>query len=142
MAYDYSAKKIVAVIASKLEAGVALNVLGHLAVALGAHADDDLMGRPELIDASGILHIGISKYPVIVTKVKQGRLRRLIEDARGIEEVFLVDYPNQMLETGHDDELASAIQRTPESSIEYLGAILFGPSPAVTELTGKFTLWK
>jgi hypothetical protein len=36
-AYNYQAKKIVAVLAEKLEMDVALNVIGYLAVSIGAY---------------------------------------------------------------------------------------------------------
>lgn len=142
MSYDYKRKKIVAVLAANLDAGVAFNVIGHLAISLGAYAEDDLMGRPRLVDASGVSHVGISKYPFIITKVKAGRLSRLIREARQRPNVLLVDYPEQMLSTGHDDELARAVSSVREEDINYLGAILFGDNETITELTGRFSLWR
>lgn len=143
MTYDYQNKKIVVVLASNLDIGVALNVVGHMAIALGAHcSDDDLMGRAQLIDASGKAHTGISKYPVIITKIKQGKLRRVLEDARTKPGMFIVDYPAQMLTTGHDDELAESIAGVEEAQISYLGFLLYGDRKTIDELTGRFTLWK
>lgn len=142
MSYEYSDKKIVAVLASNLEVGVALNVIGHLAVSVGAYADADIMGRKVLVDNSGVEHVGISKYPFIITKVKPGRLKRLVDDARKEDGLLLVDYPTQMLITGHDDELAEEIAKTDNENIEYLGAVIYGAAGFVSELTGKFTLWK
>jgi hypothetical protein len=143
MAYDYKLKKIVAVLAANIEVGIALNVIGHLAISIGAHSDEDIMGRARLVDASGVLHVGISKYPVIVTKVKPGRLRRLIEEARQhSDKILMVDYPEQMLTTGHDDELANTLSDAKEDEINYLGAMLYGQSEIINELTGKFTLWR
>ena len=143
MTYDYKEKKTVAVIAANLEPGIALNVVGHLAISVGAYGDKDLMGRRQLVDASGIAHIGISKYPVIITKVKPGRLRQLIQDARRYtDDILLVDYPEQMLTTGHDDDLESAVRAAKEEDINYLGAILYGKSEIINTLTGKFSLWK
>jgi len=45
MIYDYRAKKVVAVLSADLETGVALNVIGHLAISIGAYGQH-LMGRP------------------------------------------------------------------------------------------------
>ena len=45
--YNYRQKKIVAVLASNLEIGVAFNVIGHLAISIGAYADKEIMGRPK-----------------------------------------------------------------------------------------------
>ena len=143
MTYDYKEKKTVAVIAANLEAGIALNVVAHLAISLGAYGEEDLMGRRQLVDGSGISHVGISKYPVIITKVKPGRLRQLIQEARQYaDDILIVDYPEQMLTTGHDDELADAVGTANEKDINYLGAVLYGKSEIINTLTGKFSLWR
>jgi hypothetical protein len=142
MAYDYREKKMVAVLSAALEPGTALNVLGHLCVALGVRQGAGLRERHSYADASGIQHESIAKYPLIVTKVKPARLRQLIVDARAQGPALcIVDYPRQMLETGHDDELAQAIAVAREESIEYLGVLLFGSSPLISQLTGRFTLY-
>jgi hypothetical protein len=140
--YDYSARKTVAVLAANLEPGVAMNVLGHLAVSIGAYSDDQLMGRAQLVDASGVAHVGISRYPVIVTKAKTTLLRRLVEAARQETAVLLVDSPEQMLSTGHDDDLAAALARVKEKDVKYLGAIVYGDKEVISKLTGRFSLWK
>ncbi|GJQ61147.1 MAG: DUF2000 domain-containing protein [Calditrichaeota bacterium] len=142
MSYDYSGKKIVAVLASNLEIGIAFNVLGHIALSMGAYAEDDIMGRKELCDKSGINHFGISKYPFIITKVKPGRLKRLVNEAREANDLLMIDYPKEMLDTAHDDELADQISQKENSDIEYLGAVIYGDSKTVSSLTGKFMLWK
>ncbi|MDH5346268.1 MAG: DUF2000 domain-containing protein [Nitrospira sp.] len=142
MSYDYSQKKIVAVLSSNLDFGVALNIIGHMAVALGAYGEKDLMGRSELLDGSGIRHIGIARYPFIVTKVRPARLQKFVQDARKDPNLFLVDFPRQMLTTGHDDDLAEALLETKGEAIDYLGALVYGSTAVVSSLTGKFSLWK
>ncbi|OQW92506.1 MAG: hypothetical protein BWK78_01550 [Thiotrichaceae bacterium IS1] len=142
MTYDYKQKKIVAVLSSKLETGVALNVIGHLAVSIGAYSDKELMGRPHLQDASGVKHTGIAKYPFVITKANPTKIRKLIVDARLKEDVLIADYPEQMLTTGHDDELAESLLVVKEEEINYLGVIFYGNSDSVTELTGKLSLWR
>lgn len=140
--YDYSEKKVVAVLASNLEVGIAMNTLGHMAIALGAYADKNLLGRPTLIDASGVKHTGIGKYPVIITKVKPGRLRRFIEEARKEGGLFLIDYPKEMLDTDHDDHLEKSISAKEEQNMEYIGAMVYGAAKTIQSLSGNFTLWK
>jgi hypothetical protein len=142
MTYDYRSKKVVAVIASHVEPKYALNVVGHLAIAIGAYADRDLMGRSILADGSGQLHLGISKYPIIITKVKAGTLKAAVHQAKQDARILVADFPKQMLSTEHDDELAASLAMTKAEDIEYLGAILFGPSEAVDGITRKFSLWQ
>ena len=141
MKYNYKDKKIVAIIASNVEPAIMTNVIGHLAVSVGKYIDDDFMGRPILVDKSGIEHKGISKYPFITTKVKQGKLRKAIEEARDAG-LFVADFPQEMLDTGHDDELAEAIANKNEEDLVYLGAIICGDSKNVDEITGRFQLWR
>lgn len=141
--YNYDEKKIVAVVSSKIVPEVALNVIGHLSVALGAYADSSIMGKKELIDKSGVKHMGISKYPFICTKVKPGKLRKVIEEVRDRHpNVKLHEFTRDMLDTAHDDELCKSIEEKEEEEIEYLGALLYGDSIEIGLLTGKFTLWR
>jgi hypothetical protein len=142
MTYNYKEKKIVAVLSSNLEIGIALNVIGHLAISIGAYSGEDLMGRPQLQDASGINHAGIAKYPFVITKTNPTKLRKLIVDARLKGGLLIADYPEQMLATGHDDELSQALAVVKEDEINYLGVILYGNNDVVAELTGKLTLWR
>ncbi len=141
MDYDYREKKTVIVVRSDLETGVAMNVVGHLALTIG-HGGENIMGRDVLMDASHIEHRGISRYPVIITKAKRSKIRGAIEKARNNTNIIFADYPMQMLETGHDDELAEALEKCPEPELEYLGAIFYGESREVDEITGKFSLYR
>jgi len=139
--YDYKAYKVVAVLASNLEAGIAVNVVGHLAVAIGSNIDKKFMGQSPIVDKSGVKHLGILKYPFITTKVKPGKIRRVIEEARAKKSILIADYPKEMLTTGHDDELVAAIGVSEEERLEYMGVILFGEADDVNAITGKFQLW-
>lgn len=140
--YNYREKKIVAVLSSRLDPAVGFNVIGHLAISIGSHVGRDILGRPVHVDASGIRHIGISKYPFIVTKVKPGKLRKAIHEARANPALLVAGFPTEMLDTGHDDELAAAIEAKDENSMEYLGAVFYGPTEQIDAITGRFSLWR
>lgn len=140
--YDYREKKIVAVLSSKIEPGIAMNVLGHLAVALGVYLKDEVLGRPRLVDFSGVKHLGIAKYAFIITKSKQGKIREAIKVARENANIVMADYPEQMLHICHDDDLASELGKVEEISLNYLRAVFYGPREEVDRLTGRFSLWR
>jgi hypothetical protein len=140
--YDYREKKIVVVLSTDLETGVAMNVVGHLAISLCAYSKAGLMGRASLIDGSGISHSGIARYPLIITKAKPPKVRHVLHCARTDQELFVCDYPDVMLTTGHDDDLAVALGHKREEEIGYLGVILFGKTENVNALTAKLSLWK
>ncbi len=141
MKYDYRLKKTVIVIAAELQPGVAGNVIGHLALAVGHRVTADDMGKHPLVDATGVEHMGISRYPVIVVTVKSARLRKLLTEAREVNGLLFADYPEQMLNTGHDDELSTAIATSSEENLRYLGVALHGHAELLNPLTAKFSLW-
>lgn len=138
----YEDKKIVGIIASNVEPAVALNVIGHLAVSIGKYSESEIMGKPVLTDKSGINHLGISVFPFIITKVKAGKLKNAIDLAKSNPNLLVADYPKDMLETRTDDELVVSIAQKENDKLEYLGAILYGNTKEVDEITGKFQLWR
>lgn len=141
MSYDYREKKFVAVLKSDLEIGFALNVVGHLAISISSHIKGH-MGQSPLVDGSGIKHLGIAKYPFIITKAKQSKIRSAIEKAREDKRIVFADYPRQMLDTGHDEELIESLHKVNENDLEYLGVVFYGPTDIINEITGKFSLYK
>ena len=138
---NYDDKKIVGIIATNVEPGIALNVIGHLAIAIGKYSDEDLMGRAVITDKSKIKHMGISKFPFIVTKVKAGKLKMAIDTAKANPNLIVADYPREMLDTRTDEELVASIEAKENNQLEYLGAIIYGNTKDVNEITGKFQLW-
>lgn len=139
---NYEDKKIVAIIASNVEPEIALNVVGHLAISIGKYSDAEIMGEPILTDKTGVKHLGISKFPFIITKVKQGKLKTAIEIAKNNHNILVADYPKDMLETRTDDQLVTSISNKENDKLEYLGAILYGNTNDINEITGKFQLWR
>ena len=106
---NYEDKKIVGIIATNVDASIALNVIGHLAIAIGKYSDSEIMGKPIITDKSNINHLGISQFPFIVTKVKAGKLRTAIDKAKANPNLLVADYPKDMLDTRTDDELVASI---------------------------------
>ena len=139
---NYEDKKIVGVIATNVDAPTALNVIGHLAVSIGKYSDNEIMGKPLISDKSNVNHLGISKFPFIITKVKAGKLRNAIDKAKENPNLLVADYPRDMLETRTDEELVESITSKSNDELEYLGAIIYGNTNDVNEITGKFQLWK
>jgi len=141
MSYEYKERKIVCVVSDSLETWQAMNVVGHLAVGLGANKDNELMGRAVLKDASSIDHNGIARYGFIIKKGDITSIREAIETSRKIKSVTVLDFPREMLDTSHDDELSEWISKKDEKDFEYLGAIFYGPSGEINSLTKTFPLW-
>lgn len=138
---NYEDKKIVGIIATNVDAKTALNVIGHLAISIGKYSDKEIMGKKKITDKSGIDHLGISKFPFIVTKVKPGKLITAIDKAKENPNLLVADYPKDMLDTRTDEELVESINNKENEKLEYLGAIIYGDTNEVNEITGKFKLW-
>jgi hypothetical protein len=141
MSYEYKDRKIVCIVSDNLETWQAMNIVGHLAVGLGANKDSELMGRSALKDASNINHLGIARYGFIIKKGTSTAIREAVEASRQIKNIIALDFPREMLDTSHDDELSGWISKKEEKNFEYLGAIFYGPSNEIIPLTKKFPLW-
>lgn len=138
----YEDKKIVGIIASNVEPAVALNVIGHLSISIGKYSESEIMGQPVITDKSGVDHLGISQFPFIITKVKSGKLKTAIDIAKNNPKLLVADYPKDMLDTRTDSELVESINSKENNKLEYLGAIIYGDTKDVDEITGKFQLWR
>lgn len=137
----YENRKIVGIIATNVDPATALNVIGHLAISIGKYSDKEIMGQKIITDKSNIDHLGISQFPFIVTKVKPSKLRAAIDKAKENPNLLVADYPKDMLDTRTDEELVESVRNKENSDLEYLGAIIYGDTNEVNEITGKFQLW-
>lgn len=100
------------------------------------------MGQKVITDKSGIEHLGISKFPFIITKVKASKLKSAILLAKQNPNLLVADYPKEMLETKTDAELVEEVSKKTNEELEYLGAIIYGNTEDVNAITGKYQLWK
>lgn len=141
MTYDYLNKKIVAIISDKLPAGKALNALGHIAFSAGRYSDSSMMGKPEIADADGNIHRGISKYPFIILKASEEELKAIVSEGKK-QGLLVVDYPQEMFDTGPDEELVVALSKAKEPTIVYHAAVLSGEAEKIKMLTNHLKLYK
>ena len=139
---NYEDKKIVGIVASNVEPSIALNVIGHLAISIGKYSGKEKKRKNIITDKSGIEHLGISQFPFIITKVKSGKLKNAIELAKQNPNLMVADYPREMLETRTDNELVNSIESKENEKLEYLGAIIYGNTEDVDQITGKYQLWR
>jgi Protein of unknown function (DUF2000) len=54
----------------------------------------------------------------------------------------MIDFPRQMLETRHDDELTGWLAEADESTLEYLGVAFHGKAEEIDPICRKFSLWR
>jgi hypothetical protein len=70
------------------------------------------------------------------------KVRNALQATRNVAGLIVVDYPRQMLETGHDDELAATLATAPENELDYLGVAAHGLSQVLDGIFGRFSLWQ
>jgi len=134
-------KKIVAVLDQNLSVGLAFNTLAHLAVSLGKHGKKH-MGKGSVLDASGISHIGFSKYPFIILKADAIKIKEIVDSAKNDRHLFLIDFPEQAYLEYTDEEFVKAISEVQDKDIKYYGVLLFGLNNDIDKYTAKLPLWK
>lgn len=99
------------------------------------------MGRAVLKDASGIEHAGIARFGFIVKKGSTDAIAAVVREVRKNPDIRIIDFPRDMLDTKHDDELSESITNKQEKVIEYLGALFYGATTEVNQATKEFELW-
>jgi hypothetical protein len=134
--------KLAIILRDGLPGWQALNVTGHLALAIGRRADPQIMGRHPLVDGSGVAHMGICRFPVVTLKAQKEDIRRLVHAAKNHNGLLVADCPREMLDTYEDSELVAAMAAKAEHEMEYLGVAVFGPTSELKRMTSGLPLWK
>lgn len=142
MDYDYTEKRIIAVIDKDLPVGLAMNALGHLAFSAGNKTDNSWQGKEEIIDSDNFIHKGISKYPFIALKASKDEIKYIIHEARKKPGILMIDFTKEMFDTDTDDSLVNELKKAKESLIQYQAVILAGSSKILKTLTGHLKLYK
>lgn len=138
---DEKSKRFVAVLNKKVEAGRLMNALGHITAGLaGASGQEQEMCFLQYADKDGGAHPNISHFPFIVLKADNSNKIRAVRNeciARGIK---FSDFTSTMT-VGTSQQQQDSTAATPEAELEYWAIVLFGPTEALKEFTGKFSLY-
>ena len=131
--------KTVIVVNDDLPAGLVANAAAVLALTLGRRIDG-LIG-PDLKDASGQVHAGITTVPLPVLRANDGVLRRIRDEAGGNGGALLiVDFTDAAQQTRTYDEYTRRLAGTAGDDLSYLGVALHGPAKVVNRFTGSLPL--
>lgn len=134
-------KKLVAVLNEKVEPGKAMNVLAHMSLGFGALLEKEKLLLQNYKDADGGDHANISGRPYIILQARNGNQLRTLRQAALHNNLPFVDFTNTMTQGTYEDQILRSSQ-TKEQDLDYWGIVLFGDEELVSELTGKFSLWK
>ena len=133
-------KKLAAVLNEKLETGVALNALAHMSLGMGTVLGPDESLMCDYVDANNMHHPSISAYPFIILKGRPTKIREAIDVAKN-SNVAVIDFTNTMTVGSYTEQLERT-KSTPNSELEFYGAVFYGDFAAVSEITKKFSLFR
>ena len=133
-------EKCVMVADEALPTGVLANTAASLGITLGARYPE-VVG-PDVTDASGVTHPGITTFPVPILKSDAEGLRALRQRLKdpAFQEVFTADFSDVAQSCQVYDEYEAKAARTPEDGHSYLALLLCGPKKQVNKLTGSLPL--
>lgn len=132
--------KYVIVVDKHLSAGLKANAAAVLATSIG-HAVQGVLG-PDVEDASGTVHQGITHLPIAILATDGGQIARLRRQAADVDGLYVVGFTStaQKAKRYEDYELRLAMLDTDD--LAYVGLGLCGPAGPVTELTRALPLLK
>jgi hypothetical protein len=129
--------KLVIVIDEGLERGVAANVIGLLGISVGHHIDG-IVG-PDIVDASGRSHRGMSTIGLPVLAADAETLNRLHQDSLDHPDITVLDVTDAAVSSRDYDTYTQRLQN-PERAWRPVGLALTGPRRQVDRLTGRLGL--
>lgn len=133
--------KLVAVVNKQIDTGVLMNALAHMCLGFGAHMGASELHLMDYKNAEGFVYPNISKMPFIILREKNSnKIGNLLMQAKELGIQYSV-FTNTMTEGTWEDQEARTLATKPEEIIFY-GLVLFGPEPAVSELTRKLSLYR
>jgi hypothetical protein len=139
---DKYPKKLVAVLSEKIQGGLAMNVLAHMAAGLGASATDkEQLRLVDYADGDGSSHPNISELPFIILKARSQEQLKQLRQALIQRKVYFVDFPSYINSIGTFESPEKSRQFR-EPNIEYYGIAMFDDWDTITELTRPFSLWR
>ena len=136
-------KKLVAVLNENLPTGIAMNVLAHMSIGLGASAENKGELRlVDYVDADGNSHPNLSELPFIILKAKDPAQLRALRAELVKKNVYFVDFPDYVQKSIGTFDSPEKSRQFKEENIEYYGIAMFDDWDTVSGLTRSFSLWR
>jgi hypothetical protein len=135
--------RLVALINKKIEPGIAMNALAHLAggiVNLIGEKGREKLKYLDFIDADGKAHRSISARSLIVLRGTGGNIHTVRELAQR-NGIPMVDFTDTMTGDTYVEQVERTRQ-THEVDLRYYGVMLFGRKEDLDPITRKYSLWK
>lgn len=129
--------KVAIVVDGSLPPGLAANTAAVLALTLGRRVES-IIG-PDLKDADGSTHVGITTVPIPILTATANEVKSLRNRAVG-EQLLVVGFTDCAQRTRTYDDYAQLLEKATEDDLSYIGIAVHGPRKAVQKLTGSLPL--
>lgn len=132
--------KAAIVINESLPLGFVANTAAVLGVSLGA-ACSEIVG-PDLVDASGTVHPGITGLPIPILSADDSRLKQLVLAASATGDVRTVPFNDIAQKCKSYSDYQARLSSSETIDLSYLGVLLVGTRRSVSRLVGSLPLLK
>lgn len=128
------------VINSELPLGLIANTAAVLSLTLGKKIKD-IIG-PDVFDASGRCHVGITTIPIPILKSDSRKIKELRDKVASgdFSDLLIVDFSNAAQTTTTYEDYIEKISKFTTEDLEYLGIAIYGDRKKVNKLTGSLPL--
>lgn len=137
------ANKISLVVNKDLPSWKAMNTVAHLSANFGKY-----LGEKKLFDtgdyfisADGVEIPRNTQYAIIIFETDHDTLQQFVRVSRSFNDVKLMYFIKEMIDTSDDAEIASSVGRKNFESIDFLGVGLYGNNKLLKAYTESFKLW-
>lgn len=131
--------RLAIVLDAGLAPGLAANAAAILGMSLGRSVPETL--GPDVPDAEGSLHPGITSLPVPVLAAEAETLRKLRDTAAAVSGIGFADFTDLARRTRTYEEYAGRLSESGPGDLRYLGICLYGDDETVRRLTGNLPLF-
>jgi hypothetical protein len=138
MPNDISASKCVILVRAELPAGLSVNAAAVVALTLGQRVPE-LIG-PDVKDADGTVHAGITLIPVPVLTASAERIAEVWSEGNEDPDSVVVGFSDTAQSCRTYDEYITKLGATALGDLVFTSVGLFGPKKRVNKLTGSLPL--
>lgn len=135
---DWNGNKCVIIIDESLPIGLIANTAAVLAANVGR--DHPEIFGPDVLDASGIVHPGMTAMPFPVLRSTPEGVRKVYDRARQMDGLEICAFSNVAQTSRADDEYTGRLAATQADDLAYLGVMLFGTKKHVNKISSSLGL--
>ncbi len=132
--------KIVIIVNQSLPPGLIANTTAVLGISLG-QMEMGILG-PDLVDASQVLHRGITKQNIPVLSSDSPGLKLIYEKAGQTKDISMIDFNTLAQKSRHYDEYQDKLAACPTQDLEFSGLCMAGPDKIINSITGSLGLYR